>query len=462
MNNVNQIQVILSAKDMMTNTIEKVKRSLNSLNGIGSKVSKGFDVGKRSSITSITEAIAHASSQTGGFRNAVDDLHSSMTNMNKPAKSVALHMKGTGNSLGSLSEQLKANEGRFQGWAMSIMFAGMAMMRYTQQLWQFGNKAFQEVMHSVEGTTTGFDNLNGSMKYLGFTIGQALEPLAAYLTPIIIKVAEWVQDNEKLVEGIVKWGFVLGTVFFAVGQLVLGFNGLFTAVKNIVSIAGSSMWGKLGAFLMTPAGAGVLALIALGAISWKALKETPEALESVKTSIKNIDLDPLKDALGNVWESMTGLAPSWENVAWVIAWGVDVASRKLQVLINAFALVGNTLAFVFNLAKAAWAAIFGGGDKKKAIEDLNTSLQLMKTNFKDIVTSAVDAWTPESFKDFKARVELEQSLKENPEQMSYAVQSFARPDEFQSREPILIQADTININANSSEEIYQSIETMVR
>ena len=53
-------------------------------------------------------------------------------------------------------------------------------------------------MHSVEGTVTGFDILNGELKYLGFNIGSALEPVVGFLTPIISAVSEWVQEHPKL------------------------------------------------------------------------------------------------------------------------------------------------------------------------------------------------------------------------------------------------------------------------
>ena len=42
----------------------------------------------------------------------------------------------------------------FAGWALSILFAGMALQRFSTQLIQFGTKAYNDIAHSVEGTTT--------------------------------------------------------------------------------------------------------------------------------------------------------------------------------------------------------------------------------------------------------------------------------------------------------------------
>lgn len=158
------------------------------------------------------------------------------------------NVKGATNVTQSFSDQIKKNEGHFNAWALSIMFAGMQMMAIFKQIWSMGQKSFQDVMHSVEGTTTGFDNLQGSMKYLGFIIGEALEPVAEWLTPIVIKIADWVENNKGLFKTFVIVLGVVGTLFFTVGQLVLAFGGIITAAKNIGTIFkfifGKSFWGK--------------------------------------------------------------------------------------------------------------------------------------------------------------------------------------------------------------------------
>lgn len=137
---------------------------------------------------------------------------------------------------GSLGQQFKRNEVRFQGWAMSIMFFGMAIQRVFLNIWKQSTQVFNDVMHSVEGTVTGFDMLQGSMKYLWYTIGEALEPLAAQLIPIIMRIQEWVSTHEELTRKWVKWGIIIGTIMMLVGTLVLGFNGVFTAVRNLITI----------------------------------------------------------------------------------------------------------------------------------------------------------------------------------------------------------------------------------
>jgi hypothetical protein len=122
----------------------------------------------------------------------------------------------------------------FAGWAMSLMFFGMALQRVFQQVWKFGTSTFNDVMHSVEGTATQFDMLQGSLKYLGFTVGQALEPLAASLIPIVDLITDLVQRNPEMVAGIVKWTGILGTIFMVGGTGTLALNGFWELQNKIM------------------------------------------------------------------------------------------------------------------------------------------------------------------------------------------------------------------------------------
>lgn len=127
----------------------------------------------------------------------------------------------------------------FQGWALSIMFAGMAVKNAMQSIWSSSTKTFNDVMHSVEGTVTGFDLLDGSIKYLGFTIGQALEPLAALFVPIIDYVQQLIMNNPDTTKGIFALLAVLSTAAAVGGGLVLaksGFSQLFDIVGKLIKV----------------------------------------------------------------------------------------------------------------------------------------------------------------------------------------------------------------------------------
>lgn len=143
-----------------------------------------------------------------------------------------------------LNKELKKQQIPFAGWAMSIMFLGMAMKNMFDTIWKSSSKTFNEVMHSVDGAVTGFDMLDGSMKYLGFAVGQALEPIAMGLYPIIDAVADWIVNNNELVGKVLLSIGIFGALFTVLGSLVLAVNGFREAFRllgdDIVPV--SSSW----------------------------------------------------------------------------------------------------------------------------------------------------------------------------------------------------------------------------
>jgi hypothetical protein len=146
-------------------------------------------------------------------------------------------------SFNSLTSQIQKTQRPFAGWAMSIMFAGRALQRGFTSIWKSSTKTFNEVMHSVEGTSTGFDMLEGSMKFLGFTIGSALEPIAMKLIPIIDMMSEWVSQHPQLTAGVLSVVGILGTLAFVGGSVKLAVDGIVSAfnlfkIKGITAISG--------------------------------------------------------------------------------------------------------------------------------------------------------------------------------------------------------------------------------
>lgn len=136
----------------------------------------------------------------------------------------------------------------FAGWAMSIMFAGMALQRMFTMIWRSSSKTFGEVMHSVEGTTTSFDKLEGSMKFLGFTMGAALEPIAEKMIPIINAISEWIGEHEALTRLIMKTMGIGGTFLMVWGMAKLGINGVrdsMIAVKKTILWLNKNILQKL-------------------------------------------------------------------------------------------------------------------------------------------------------------------------------------------------------------------------
>jgi len=145
-----------------------------------------------------------------------------------------------------LSKSWKTGNVEFQGWAMSIMFFGMAIQRVFMSIWKSSTKTFNDVMHSVEGTVTKFDVLTGQLTFLKFVAGEALQPLVEGLIKWTIRLRELIEKHPKLFRWMVKWGTIIGTILFLLGTLVLGFVGLIMGIIKlygwIVLIGKKGLW----------------------------------------------------------------------------------------------------------------------------------------------------------------------------------------------------------------------------
>lgn len=152
----------------------------------------------------------------------------------------------------ALNDHLRGSYRPFEGWALSVMFFGMALQRIFNQIWTSSQKVFQDVMHSVEGTVTGFDQLNMSLDYLWYSVGAALEPFAYALSDIVSIIAEWVSENPRWTAAILGIMAVLGTLSAAGGMLVLSANGFYDLgvkmgyVKSQANGLMSMNWGAIG------------------------------------------------------------------------------------------------------------------------------------------------------------------------------------------------------------------------
>lgn len=226
-----------------------------------------------------------------------------------------------------INKAIRPAQKAFSGWALSIMFFGMAMRRVFDSIWKSSQKTFQEVMHSVDGTVTGFDILQGSLAYLGFTAGQALEPLAQMLVPIIDRLTEWISNNEELFRGVMVGLFVFGSLLTLLGTLKLAFDGLF----NLAIVLGPAIEG-IGAAL-AGVSAGTLAVVIAAVIAlWVAWKTNLGNIQGFVTSTFAVIWDTIKSVAYNIGQIFKGL---FEFLEGLFTGDFDKMSKGLlRVLIN--------------------------------------------------------------------------------------------------------------------------------
>jgi len=201
---------------------------------------------------------------------------------------------------------IEGSRKQFQAWALGIMFAGMIIVNTMKQIWRASSKTFNDVQHSVEGSVTGFDILTGSMQYLGFTIGAALEPIAMFLAPIIDKIADWVTNNEELVRTLFIFILAFGAILLTVGQFSLAINSLLDMFGKLKVAMNVGWLSDFFGFLSGIGLGGILGIIAAIAALYVAWKTNFGGIRDFVKNTFNIIWSTIKSVFGNITEIFSG------------------------------------------------------------------------------------------------------------------------------------------------------------
>ena len=252
-------------KDGISASMTDVKKQMSDMSNVASKNLSKISQGTSFVDPKTQKLIQQEMDNLDKVFKAMDaDMIKSQKEFDNMSKSANKNMK-------KISKSFEKPRQEFAGWALSIMFLGMAMQRVFDQIWKAGTKAFQDVMHSVQGTVTTFDILNGQFDYLKYTVGSALSDALAPMLPTIIDIVErfsqWVNENPKLIGGLVILIGAIGTLMAYFGILKLGFDGIISAIGIF-----SGTWSTLVATLTGSGGlAGLLGvssvLVALGIVA---------------------------------------------------------------------------------------------------------------------------------------------------------------------------------------------------
>lgn len=300
--------------------------------------------------------------------NAMKEFRKTTTTIMKNGDQLTRVFKKVGGEWQVQSSRMVKNtkgvQREFAGWAMSIMFFGMALKRVFDTIWKSSTKTFNDVMSSVEGSVTGFQMLDGALKFLGFSAGQALEPIVMFLIPIIDRISQWITENQELFRTIVVGLGVLGTFFSVLGAGKLALDGFAVAL------------GKVG--LSMP---WLAALTAFAGISWEAFNETPEAWKALKDATSGTvrtAWKSFKETVEGVLEAIFDTKPTIEDLAWILAWlgtiGINAFAGVIKSIEVVIALIGRLIVAY----KALFFAMTGQGGKAKTewekIKDLSRDI----------------------------------------------------------------------------------------
>jgi hypothetical protein len=241
--------------------------------------------------------------------------------------------------LSSTLSNTKERELPFRGYAMSIMFAGMAIQRTFDQIWVSGTKAFQEISHSVEGTVTQYDMLDGSVKYLQYTMGAALEPVVGMILPIIDALGNLIDKHPELFKWIFIVGSVLGALFTIGGAGALAIDGFlnlaiklgfFQLTAEGAIIPTFTLAGALKALTATTIIGGIMLLITWIYKLGEAMGGPLEFAKALASGIIKLIMLLSGAVWGIILEIKNGLDWLWNKLIDGLQWSID----QIEVLVN--------------------------------------------------------------------------------------------------------------------------------
>ena len=293
-------------------------------------------------------------------------------------KKAETEYKKLGQAQGRLGAITKQTTKQFAGWAMSMMFFGMAIQRAFKSILDAGVSTFQEIAHSIEGTVTPIDMLKAGMDGILFAIGDAisnyLEPFLPKIMEIIDKVGLWIQEHEDLAASIVLIGLALGTVMMIFGMGKLGVDGLVAAfhllkVSAVKIFASGGVLGKGGLvvgaiksvalFLGVSFGAAIAIIIAIIAVlvamwvtNFGGIRDFFEDTFSAILAFFKSIWDNVKGVFESVWGFITSLLKGdWDEA---LKYLLKAVVHIVSLILKAFVLLG---ALIVNVFIFAWSLI---------------------------------------------------------------------------------------------------------
>lgn len=379
----------------------------------------------------ITNSATTMTTQINGATSSITKSFNELSNQQKANKQIAASLHKKWDALANLSVKTGINldtlKKRFEGvrigtlkWKqeikavtdqalpkfnfawLSIMFGGMAIQRTFGRIQRSAIKTFTDVMSTVEGASTNVSMLSANFEYLKFTIGSAIDQALGPFMPMIIRLVEGfiniIENNPEAV----FWGIVgaltVGTVFAAGGAFMLFVQGILSlaGVGNLKSLGGlPGILKKIGlAALAHPMITLVaIALAIIARLSWVAFNKTPEAWEAVKDAVKQLKepLEKVKNAFMSIVQTIfPDMSSSWEDIAWLLAWGFDIIIKGIALSISKFEGFLRVVNIAINAVKAFWEYLSDPTGSKKARDALDLAFAEFKKAGKDFANLQIE------------------------------------------------------------------------
>lgn len=334
------VSKILVQAEFVDKITQPFKRTINSLQN-QLKKTEGEIKRVPKTITSITDAINESAKRHKDFLKPLQSISPVTAKFGFLIEQTGEELKKSTFSLTNFKNRLQQLGKVFQGWALSVLFFGMAIQRTFERIVTAGVTSFNAFTSSVEGATTNLTILGGWIDFLKFTIGDAistaLSPFMDTIIGVIEAVSEWITDNSKLAGWIIIFGVIIGGLLFLLGFFVLAMFGLAGALAFVIGFFSilSGVWIPLLA-------------TALGFLIFWIFKNWRKVWDWVAQKLKAV----WDWIVTKVWQPIAGFFDKWvvqplkaawdwivENIwkpvkEWFTKWIIDPIKNAWQGLID--------------------------------------------------------------------------------------------------------------------------------
>ena len=154
-------------------------------------------------------------------------------------------------SLGGGAKNAKIMQRAMLMFGLSTMFAGMALMRYTQTAIKAIGLTYKTATGEQGEFAQGMNKLSAAMEFMKFSLMDALmqSGLFAVLVEWVIKLVNWFAKLPQSVRTMIMigliFGLILGTLMMVVGQTLLFANGVIGLTSSMAEMGtkgNASLW----------------------------------------------------------------------------------------------------------------------------------------------------------------------------------------------------------------------------
>jgi hypothetical protein len=152
---------------------------------------------------------------------------------------------------GGFDKQFKFIQGTMLGVGLSFLFTGMAIKRFFQGILTSLFQTFLQVEGQTGPTNEALAELQALLEFVKFSFIDAFVDTGLLDVWInrIETLVNWFNNLSTETKGVIisfsVWGLVLGTILMVVGQVTLGFLGVFTLINALIKSGFIAWIGKL-------------------------------------------------------------------------------------------------------------------------------------------------------------------------------------------------------------------------